>query len=373
MRLFAAILILIVIYVVQKKLFSLNWAKSLDVSLSFSKSYLSCGEKVYLYERITNDKLLPLPVFHLKFSAPRSFKFDEMDNSVVTDYYHRTDVFSIMGHQRVERKLGFTGTKRGVFSIPAANIMVKDFFLLSSFAKSIKVESILYVFPDKRRTDNYLNLYSGILGDIRSKRRYMADESLFRGIRDYLSSDRKRDINWKQSSRGTGLKSNIYDYSQSIKIKIMLNLDTESMLKAEDMIEVSISLASSVAEDLLKLGLDVSLVSNGTDISGQDMGTVGYGADMSHSLVIDRYLAGISGSRYYEEFLRLLDTEKKYTEENVYYIIISSYHKEEMLRKIDTLLERGSGVSLIVPYYNTLGINAKRDYIRGWEVDYYES
>ena len=371
MRLLAAIAIIIIIFFVEKRVFSYYWSKGLSVSLLFSKNYIECGEKVYLIERVTNDKLLPLPVFHLKFAVDRSFVFDEMDNSVVTDFYHRTDVFSIMGRQRIERKLGFVGTKRGVYTIPSANITVKDFFLISSFAEVVDADATMYVLPTKMKVPQYLDIFSGIMGEIKSRRRLMMDETLFRGIRDYQTTDRFRNINWKQSSRGTGLKSNLYDYSQDVDVKILLNLDTESMIKPEKLIEESISLVSSIATDLLKQGLSVSIASNAVDKDGRDLGSVAGGADMAHAVLIDRYLAAINGSRYYEEFLKIIDHESLDRVKNVHYIIVSPYHKNEQTEKLDRLLANGSSMNMIVPYYNTLGFTPDRDYMSGWEVDYY--
>lgn len=371
MRLLSAVIIFAIIYVVQKMVFSKNWRKGLAVSMGFSRNYIECGEKACLLETITNDKLLPLPVFHIKFAIDRSLEFDDMNNSVVTDFYHRTDVFSLMGRQRVERSLSFTGTKRGIYSVPAANILVKDFFLVSSYARSISPEAEIFVFPEKKKSIQYDLLFSGLTGDILSTRRLMTNDLMFRGVRDYMPYDRYRDINWKQSARGTGLKTNIYDFSMDIEVRILIDLDTDTMIRSEKLIEESISLASSIALDLLRKNLSVSIESNGTDKDERPVPAVPAGAEGSHILDIDRSLAAIEGSSFYERFLDIVKNEMMHGGRNVHYIIISPYSKESLLSILDRMVKDGRSISMIVPYYNSLGYSPVRDYIRGWEVDIY--
>ncbi len=114
---------------------------------------MECGEEAELIEEIENDKTLPLPVFHFKFSVDRALRFSDMENSVVTDYYHRNEVFSIPGHQKIRRTLSFRGYERGHFRVENVTVLVRDFFMSRLFAQSGREDVGIYVFPKKLDTE----------------------------------------------------------------------------------------------------------------------------------------------------------------------------------------------------------------------------
>lgn len=372
MKLIAAVFVLLVLYLVQKNLYRNRWSRNLTITLKFNKGFIECGEEAELTEQIFNDKFLPLPVLHIKFAVDRSFLFQDMENSVVTDFYHRNDVFSIMGHQKVTRKHKFQGTKRGFYRIEGANILVRDFFLTASFAKSISSDTAIYVFPEKLDMDSLSLVYQGILGEIAARKSLLYDNLTFRGIRDYQSFDPYRSINWKASAKASNLKVNVYDYTMDAEVRILINLDTDSMIKTDRLLEDSIALASTAARKFLMDNVRVSLLTNGEDSMSHEMVAVSAGADLSHGVTIDKYLSRIESSRGKDAFLALLDDELKMAELHVLYFIISPYHKNDLMERLDRMEKKGLSVNMIVPYYDRIGYQPERPYISGWEVSIYE-
>ena len=389
MSLLIAFLIFCFIFAFQRNMYRRHWDRGLLAKLSFDKNHLECGEDATLTLEIENRKLLPLPVFHLKYSVDRSFVFDENENSAVTDLYYKNDAFSILGNQRIIRRHSFHGTKRGVYDIPSCTVHVKDFFLISTFAKQLEQSSLLYVFPKKIRSSEYDELMRGIMGEIAARNSLIEDNMTFRGIRDYTSFDGMRSINWRQSAKRSELMVNLYDHTMDREVRILLNLDTENMIHPTRLLETSISLASSISRDLLKKKTGVSLVTNGmTRKSGRLFDTmenmksvsfritedhvnlppVGKGSDMSHALTIDKVLSSILASSGKDEFLRLLDAEIKRAEENVFYLIISPYHKADIAERLRRMQQRDIGAAMVVPYYDTLGFNNPRKGMYGLEV-----
>lgn len=391
MRLLLAVILAGAIYMLQKRIFRMYWDRGLSTSLRFDKNHIEPGERAELIETVTNDKLLPLPVFHYKFAFDRSFNFEDMDNSVVTDFYHRTDIFSLMGRQRIERRLGFVGTKRGMYRIESTNILVKDFFMTGTYAKNFSSDALLYVFPEKIKTPQLGDVCSGLIGDVRSRQRLVTDRLTFRGIRDYERSDSFGSINWKKSARGSGLMVNMYDYCGDAKVRILINLDTDSMIKQTGLYEESISLASTIAEKLLKERIETSLYSNGlTEVphsmghnggigektfkdEGVPAGEVRGGTENSHSVTIDKYLSGISGTAGKDEFIRRLESELRTFSGDISYVIISPYHKKDLLDMLDKLNKAGASLRVIVPHYSITEYEPERPYIEKWTVNYYES
>lgn len=373
MKLVAAILISIIIYVIQKNIYAGIWDRNLQISVDFDDNHLNVGEKSYVTEVINNAKFLPLSVLHVKFAAPKNFIFEDTDNVSVTDSYYRNDAFFVMPNSKITRRLSFTANKRGYYIIDGANVISKDFFLTKNFAKKISHKSDIYVFPEKYEDVKFDSVFNMIFGIIESRRSLMEDPYTFRGIRDYDSSFNMKRINWKATARTGDLMVNLYNFTSLQNVKVFLNLDTNNMIKAEYMDEVSIRLASSACRFFLMRNLEVSVTSNGTDIITNDIGEVEYGSSLNHMISIDKYLARIGGQSDKESIMDLLDKEFGKKENDSSYIIISPYYKDDLLDKLDYYHNKGTNIYLIVPYYNIHGCSCNRPYMYGWEVNIYEA
>lgn len=369
MQLIIAITIAIFIFIWQKSMYNRMWDERLGLDIRFKDSYINAGERSSLIEIINNGKFLPLPVLHVKFSVDKSFVFDNQDNVSVTDCYHRNDAFSIMGGQRITRKLDFQATKRGVFFISGVTLTAKDFFMTKTFAKVIDCNSRMYIFPRKIDTPEFETYFNTVMGEIEAKRGLLEDPYTFRGIRDYDVSDNMSKINWKASAKNGQLMVNQYGYSWEPRIKILLNLDTNQMIRSDYITELSIELASSIAMEFLDNRVSVGLVSNGLDNKKQPLGVVESGTAVEHMLTIDRYLASIADNQEIDGFLDIVDGLIDSYDRESTYIIISSYHRENLLEKLDYLHEKGMDFHMLVPYFDVQGLSNHRDYMYAWEVE----
>ncbi|MBR1815317.1 MAG: DUF58 domain-containing protein [Lachnospiraceae bacterium] len=373
MKLVVAIFIAVFVYVFQKNLYIRLWNKGLDVNIDFHDSYLNPNDRSYITEVINNDKFLPLSVLHVKFAAPKSFTFENLDNAFITDSYYRNDAFSVLGNQKVTRKLYFTAKKRGYYTIDGISITAKDFFLTKNLAMQIPNKSDVYIFPNKIYDKKFDNVCSIMLGDMESRRSLIEDPYTFRGIRDYDTSFNMKRINWKATARTGDLKVNVYNTTSVQKVKILLNLDTNTMIKTEYMDEVSIELASSAAFYYLNKNLPVAVRTNGIDLITENDCDVNFGTSKSHMITIDKYLSRIGGHDDIDKFMDIIDEEISEGEKDVSYLIISSYHKEPLMEKLDMLNQKCEGLMMISPYYNIHGFQKLRSYVNGWEVNIYET
>lgn len=373
MRIVIIIMIAVVIYTIQNRVYRSWWNRQLEVDIDFEREYTECGTSLYLTETVTNDKFMPLPILHIKFATDRSFKFEDNENASVTDSYHRNDVFSIMGNEKITRKLKFEVSKRGLYRINVIEIVAKNFFMTGSFARQIKNDALLYVFPQKYTDIRFDNIYRSFMGDFAARSSVIEDVFTFRGIRDYSSSDSMNRINWKASARSGVLKVNVYDYSREQRIKLILNLEPNIMLKSDAMSEICISLASSVAMRLLDEHIPVALISNGLDVDSGDKCRVDVGGAPEHMENIDKCLSRIGKNAGLELFYDILKDELANRVDNDSYIIISSYCKEDLLLKLDYMNENNIPVKLIVPYYDIEKPEYDRSYIHRWEVIYDET
>ena len=373
MRLVVAIFIALFVYVFQRNLYIRYWNKGLDVFINFSDTYLNQNDRSYIEEVINNNKFLPLSVLHVKFAAPASFTFENNDNAFITDSYYRNDAFSVLGNQKVTRKLYFTAGKRGYYTIDGVSLTARDFFLTKNFARQIDSKSDIYIFPNKLRDKTFEDTVSIMLGDIERRNSLLEDPYTFRGIRDYDTSFNMKRINWKASAKTGELKVNLYNETAVSRVKLLLNLDTNNMIKTEYMDEVCIELASSVAFYFINKNIPVAFATNGTDLITGNTCELDFGTSESHMISIDKYLARIGGHAGIDDFIELIRRESTSMDQEVSYIVISPYHKEELLCELDKLGENSGGLSMITPYYNVHGYEKRRPYVTGWEVNIYET
>ena len=368
MQLITATIIIVLVFTLQKVLYAKNWDKGLAASCRFSRDYIECGEGADLKLEVVNEKNLPLPIFQIKFSLDRSLDFQDMENAAITDKYYKNEVFSLMGNQKVTRMVAFTGRERGVVRVSKVSMIAKDFLMTSTFAKVIDEDDSIYVFPKKKTEAQFNIFFRGIIGNIETRRSLIEDRLTFRGIRQYQPFDGRRSINWKQSAKSNELMVNMRGYSMDSEVKILLNLDTDNMIQIDKMVEESISLASSFVRRIINSRMAVSLYVNAKDRSDNVISETGSGADISHGITVDKVLTEIGSSLGKDAFMEKLDSELANASENIHYLIISAYHKQDMLEKIDRLIAAGAGVSMVVPYFDAYPYVSDVDYISGWEV-----
>lgn len=373
MEIIIAIVIFIVIYLLQQKLYTNLWDKNLKVDIRFNEEYVRSGEKAELTEVINNAKVLPLTVFHVKFSTSRTFIFKDSENAQVTDFYHRNDVFSIMGNQKVTRRLEFQTTKRGFYDISAVNIIARDFFLSKTFVQMLHNESTLYVFPEKRSDEWLYALFQTMIGELESKKSMFEDYFSFRGIRDYSTTDSMKKINWKATARKDDLMVNLYHHMAEQKVKIILNLEANAMIRTDYIMEICISIASTAADYFVQNEIPVMMKSNGIDLVTKEIGSIDYGSARNHQFSIDQYLSRIKENAGLDVFMEMINSEIRETDQDVTYLIISSYRKEDLLMKLDYMVEQGNSVYMISPYFDIEKEIARRDYIYDLEMIFNEA
>ena len=373
MRLLVAILVAIIIFRLQHSLYRKNWANRLTASVKFERPECMVGENNTLIETINNAKNLPLPVLHAKFSVDRSLAFDNRENASVTDSYHRNDVFCILGNQKITRQLSFRAQKRGYFEIPSVELVAKDLFLTGFFAESIRNRTHLYVYPEAIKGSEIDTLSMTLLGEIQVRKNLLEDPFIFNGIREYSYGDTMNRVNWKASARTGDLMVNQFHHSSDLYIKILLNLEPNTMNRPEELLEVSIRLASELSGRYLRDNVPVMFASNGIDKVSKQVSTVEKGSSFEHHTTINQSLARIEKSAGNDVFMSYLDQAISSGEKNISYVVISSYCREELLEKLDYLNSHDVPVRMIVPYYDIVGLDQTRDYIYGWQVKYNES
>ena len=84
------------LYILQDLIYKTFWGKNLSVSIHFQDKAVLEGEQATLTEVIENRKLLPLAYLNVKFQVSRNLVFQNMENTSVSDFNYKNDVFSVL-------------------------------------------------------------------------------------------------------------------------------------------------------------------------------------------------------------------------------------------------------------------------------------
>lgn len=249
------------------------WAKNITVRLRFETDALYAGETTKLYEVIENRKAMPVPVLEVGFHTKRELDFAEEDNANVSDYIYKRDIFAVSGRQKITREIPLKCTRRGHYEIREAELTTHSLLYGRRLGRALESNAAIYVYPKMTNVSDIMPLCERMLGTLQCARRLYEDPFAFRTIRDYTTGDPMKTINWKASAKTGTLMVNTFDSALSQKAMLFLDVEDTGILKYEDLVEESISIAATLSRRLLRQGIEVGFCFNGnTAAAGQENG-----------------------------------------------------------------------------------------------------
>ena len=278
-----------------------RWSKEITVKLWFETDAVYAGQQTRLYEVIENRKVMPVPVLEVGFHTRKELVFVDVDNTNVSDYCYKRDVFSVLGRQKITRELPVRCTKRGKYIASDADIMTHTLLFRRRYSKGIGTEAVLYVYPKMTQVSEIMTVCESMLGTLQCAKRLYEDPFAFRSIRDYTMVAPMKSINWKARARTGALMVNTFDSVRSQKAMIFLDVEDRGILRYEDLVEESIALAATLMRRLLRQHIEVGFVYNG------DSRQVFLPENNKRNLIIfERMLAEYDKEQDTESFARLL-------------------------------------------------------------------
>ena len=346
----------LIVYLAIKLVFRYNWNKGLGVALEFEKKHVVNGETVNVVEVISNEKRLPLPCVNLKFQVDRELEFPGTDtNSSVSDLAYRNDVFSFLANQRITRRIPVKCNHRGVFKISGVQLTFAGPFMNEINVLKVGSTCEITVYPKTVDSKRFSFIRSRISGEAERKKYMLEDPFVFRGIRDYTSNDSLKNVNWKATARTGNLCVNEYNESVSRNVCILLNLEDDGMLTYDSVNEEAISLAASVAEEFIRQGINVSLISNACDVDTKEAVGIREGAGVGHLGSINTVLARMDLKLEKEEFAELInrtfiENVSVQSSDNSVYVVISASRRKKLQQTMQKFEKKYGQVIWIVPY-----------------------
>jgi len=351
---------------VQRLIYRRYWDTGLNMRLSFSANEAYEGERLELLEELTNAKPLPLPWVNAKFQLSRNLIFAGAENYKVSDYYYQNDLFSVGMYQRVTRKQDFVCGRRGYYSIRSMDLGSSSILINDKLIKHLPCNATLTVLPRPAPFSALEPAFRQLQGDIEIRRFTNLDPFSFRGLREYDPRDDFRLINFTATAKTGDLIVNVHSATSAQELVILLNVEPYSEYQSEHVIEDAIRIAASAAEHFGGMGLSVSLITNGRDISTAAEQQIPPGSGMIHVHRILENLARIdlpSGQRPMRELLEgIRDTEPTY-------FLISSNDDPGVYGAFQKMLANGLRARWVVPVPLTAAMRiAEDEFITRWDV-----
>ena len=342
------------------------WDVGLNMRLSFSSREAYEGERLELHEELTNAKPLPLPWINAKFQLSRNLIFAGADNFKVSDYYYQNDLFSVGMYQKVTRRLPFICGRRGYYSIRSMDLGSSSILISDKLIKHVECNTDLTVLPRPAPFALLEPAFRQLQGDIEIRRFINLDPFSFRGLREYDPRDDFRLINFTATAKTGDLIVNVHSATSAQELVILLNVEPYSEYHREHVIEEGIRIAASAAEHFGAMGLSVSLVTNGRDVSTGAEQKVPPGSGRIHVHKILESLARIDLPKGQSAMWKLLDGIR---DAEPTYFLISSNDDQHIYETFQKMLENGLRIRWVAPIPLTASMRVQEDeFITRWDV-----
>ncbi len=278
-----------------------QWARDVAVKLWFETDAVYAGQETKLYEVIENRKSMPVPVLEVGFHTRRELDFADVENTSVSDYLYKRDVFSVLGRQKITREIPVKCMKRGRYLASDADITTHTLLHRRRYSKAIGTEAEIYVYPKMTDVSEIVTVCERMLGTLQCAKRLYEDPFALRTIRDYTMDDPMKTINWKASAKTGSLMVNTFDSVQSQKAMIFLDVEDTGILKYEELVEESIALTATLMRRLLRQNIEVGFAFNGKGSAVFPLAN-----NRGNRIVLERLLAEYDKEQGAEDFGQLV-------------------------------------------------------------------
>ena len=239
-----------------------HWAANLVVSLDFLQNCAYTGERVEMTEQIENRKKMMLPILEVGFHMDKNLSFHDCENTSVSDFTYKRDIFALLGRQRVIRRLSLDCRKRGYYRIDKSYLTTFSMLHRRRFSIECPASTELYVYAARTDVSDILVACERLMGSLQCAKRLYEDPFAFSSIREYTVTDPMNTINWKASARTGELMVNTFESTLTEKVMIYLDMEDRGILKYDHLTEESVSVAASLAQKLIGRGMEVGICVN---------------------------------------------------------------------------------------------------------------
>ncbi|MDQ0229954.1 DUF58 domain-containing protein [Metabacillus malikii] len=262
------IFITCVIAAVQSYIFNRWGLAKIEYDRYFNKDAVFAGEEIELVDKISNNKILPIPWLRLESKIHKQLKFlnrHDIQKEEHSDEFHRT-LFSLLPFQKITRRHKIRCQKRGFYELTSVSLTIGDVLGLGETFHYVESKTAIIVYPEIISIDEIPLPSRSWLGDILVKRWIIDDPFTLAGIRNYTYGDSMNTVNWKATARTNSLQVNKRDTTADHELIIYVNFDdTEDIwlpIQKPELIEKAISFAASLAHYTISNGMSTGFACN---------------------------------------------------------------------------------------------------------------
>ena len=242
--------------------YATHWSRNLLVTLRFLQDFVYAGEQAEMTEQIENHKKLVIPVLEVAFHVDKRLAFHDCENTSVSDFTYKRDIFALLGYQRITRKLTVGCTKRGCYRIDKSYLTAFSMLHRRRFPIDVPADTHLYVYAARTNVSDILITCERLMGSVQCAKRLFEDPFAYASIREYTVTDPMKTINWKASARTGELMVNTFESTHMEKVLLFLDVEDSGILKYEYLTEDAISVAATLAQKMVARGMEVGLCTN---------------------------------------------------------------------------------------------------------------
>lgn len=251
--------------------------RNLTYSLAFSKDEVTEGDTVTLLETICSCKPLPLPWVKAELTTDSSLDFASEQSAVSEETRFVSSYFCLYPYRQIERRWTVTCTKRGMFTVSHAVIMLSDLFGTMELSRLFPdAEAHLTVLPAVHPVSAVQEFPQRFTGDVIRSRTLIPDRFAVSGTRPYADGDPVRDICWTATARSETPVVWQYQETASPSLTVLLNLETRETdrdrVSDRAVYEDAIRLCAAYLGKAVSMQIPVRLGAN-TEIDGQPVET----------------------------------------------------------------------------------------------------
>lgn len=199
--------------------------RRLTYSLAFSEEEVSEGDTVQLIETVCSEKLLPLPWVKAELTTDASLIFAQGQSAVSDGSRFVSSFFSLRPYRRIERRWQVRCTKRGIFTVSHAVLVLSDLFGTAELSQPYPdAQATLRVLPAVTPVDLQAAVPPGFSGEYILNRTLIPDRFAICGIRPYADGDPMRDICWSATARSESPM--VWQYQETATPSMTVLLDS---------------------------------------------------------------------------------------------------------------------------------------------------
>lgn len=357
-------------YIIQSQIYERQCFKNVHIKFAFKDNGMFKGDSTELYETVENRKILPLWWVTSSFRLSKNIEIlnHKEGNNIKADYNYRKDLFSAGSYQRVKRTFDVKALRRGYYTIDDAGLVSGDIFGNYKYTVQMPVFAELYVYPCSVMGGKMQIPFERLMCDINTKLRILEDPFLIRGIRDYNGYDSMKRINWCATARTGELKVNEYDFTVSERVIILLNFDKRDEWDGDNIMEESISIAASVADECISRGIAAGMTTNGINVLTGEPVCVEVSNAPDHMMSFFKNMAVIDTQKTSCRFSKILDSDNNKRESSDLYILISEYTGEDIQKSVKNFRISGGNLYWVVPSIKGSRNNIDMKDVFIWEV-----